>query len=408
MSTTTRHSEPVSPKAPSQQPLPTEDPLTPAQWKTLYAITDAVIPAIKPISTAKTHKELAVADTEYSTAVSSLAALTPERDPDAEAAAKDYLEESASQNPAFRLELQRVFAVYMPQSQRKELGMVLSILNTRPGSLALTGYLTPISEQPAHIRELIVQSWATARLGPLRTLRRSLTVITKQTWLKVSPTIRRVVGVPRVPTGMRPGKGFDYEFIQFPPGDTPEVIETDVVIVGSGCGGGVCAKNLAEAGHRVLLVEKAFHWTPDHFPMTDDNGWNHLFMNGAFLPSDDTTVSIIAGQAWGGGGTVNWSASLQTQGFVRKEWADRGLPFFTSAEFQECLDRVCERMGVSSDFIKQNRNNEILLEGARKLGWNHKVVPQNTGGHAHVSTSQLLGKSETCTDWVLGLWILHI
>lgn len=81
---------------------------------------------------------------------------------------------------------------------------------------------------------------------------------------------------------------------------------------------------------------------------------------------------------------MNWSASLQTQGFVRREWAEeRHLPFFTSAEFQDSLDRVCERMGVSGDYIKQNRTNEILMEGARKLGYTHKVVPQNTGGKQH-------------------------
>jgi choline dehydrogenase-like flavoprotein len=182
---------------------------------------------------------------------------------------------------------------------------------------------------------------------------------------------------------MKPGKGYEYEFIQFPPGNEPEVIETDVVIVGSGCGGAVSAKNLAAAGHRVLVVEKAYHWTPDHFPMAESDAWNHLFMNGAFISSDDTSLSIVAGQSWGGGGTVNWSASLQTQGFVRREWAARGLPFFTSADFQDSLDRVCDRMGVSTDFIKHNPANAMLLEGARKLGWSHKPVPQNTGGSQH-------------------------
>ncbi|CAN9473516.1 unnamed protein product [Alternaria alternata] len=335
------------------------------------------------MSTAKTRTEIAATDTDYSTAISKLRALTPENDPDAVTAVKDYLDDYASQDPAFRAELQRVFAMYMPQNQRKELCMVLNVLNTRAGSLALTGYLTPISEQPAHVRESIIQGWATARLGALRQLRRSLVIITKQAWIKTSPALRRVIGAPRVPLGMKPGKGFDYEFIQIPPGDKPEVIETDVVIVGSGCGGGVTAKNLAEAGHRVLIVEKAYHWTPDHFPMAELDGWHHLFMSGSFLTSDDSSVSVVAGQSMGGGGTVNWSASLQTQGYVRREWAGRGLPFFTSAGFQESLDRVCDRMGVSDKNIKQNRNNEILLEGARKLGWTAKPVPQNTGGQQH-------------------------
>ena len=186
-----------------------------------------------------------------------------------------------------------------------------------------------------------------------------------------------------MPVHGKPGKGFDYDFIQFPPGIDPEVIDTDVVIVGSGCGGAVCAKNLSEAGNRVLVVEKAYHYPPEHLPMSETDAAIHLFQNGGIQTSDDNTMVIIAGQAWGGGGTVNWSASLQTQGFVRKEWSDGGLPFFTSSEFQNSLDRVCDRMGVSTEYIEHNKANRVLLEGSRKLGYSAKAVPQNTGRTKH-------------------------
>ncbi|KAI9701119.1 MAG: hypothetical protein M1836_001788 [Candelina mexicana] len=101
------------------------------------------------------------------------------------------------------------------------------------------------------------------------------------------------------------------------------------------------------------------------------------------MAADDGSTGILAGQAWGGGGTVNWSASLQTQGFVRREWADRGLSFFTSSEYQKSLDRVCHRMGVSTDHVDHNPANRALLEGCRRLGYSAKAVPQNTGGNQH-------------------------
>ena len=202
-------------------------------------------------------------------------------------------------------------------------------------------------------------------------------------WAKTSPTLGPVLGFPRAPVHGKPGKGYDYSFIQFPPGDEAEVLETDAVIVGSGCGGGVCAKNLAEAGHRVVVCEKSYHWGPEHLPMAERDSGAHLFANGGLIQSDDGSIACIAGQAFGGGGTINWSASLQTQAFVRKEWADGGLPFFTSSDYQTSLDRVCCRMGVSTQYVEHNKNNQILAEGARKLGYSNKAVPQNTGGNQH-------------------------
>lgn len=255
--------------------------------------------------------------------------------------------------------------------------------STRAGCLLTTGYTTSFHLQPVNVREQILQNWRKSYLPPLRQSVKALSTLVTSTWVKTSPTIGPVIGFPRAPVHGKPGKGFDYNFIQFPPGPDPEVIETDVVIVGSGCGGGVCAKNLAEAGHRVIVAEKAYHWPPEHLPMTERDASFHLFANGGVESVDDNSIAVISGQAWGGGGTVNWSASLQTQGYVRKEWADQGLSFFTSSEYQNSLDRVCQRMGVSTEFVEHSTNNKTLSEGARKLGYSHKMVPQNTGGNKH-------------------------
>ena len=247
----------------------------------------------------------------------------------------------------------------------------------------MTGSTTPFHQQPINVRQQILQSWATSYIPPLPVAFKSLSTLFQAVWLKTSPTYNNIIGFPRAPVHGKPGKGFDYEFIQFPPGSEPETIETDVVIIGSGCGGAVCAKNIAESGERVIVADRAFHFPPEHLPMTEADGSVHLFQNGGMEFSDDSSILVVAGQTWGGGGTINWSASLQTQNFVRQEWADSGLPFFTSSDFQTSLDRVCARMGVSSEYIEHNKANSVLLEGARKLGYSAKAVPQNTGGKQH-------------------------
>ncbi|KAK7722667.1 hypothetical protein SLS57_004872 [Botryosphaeria dothidea] len=354
----------------SPLPPPTgEDPLSPAQWTTLLAFADAVVPSIAPSATAKLSTQLAVDANAYAT---TLAHVQQFAGPDVNAQlSADYLAEKPSECLAFRDSIRRLMAQYIPADVRKQLLMVLTVLDTRAGALVMTGYSTTFAEQPVDIRIAILQNWATARTPIFRQLNRLLTTLVKQNWAKTSTTLGRILGFPRIPVHRSVGKGFEFEFIQIPPGDGPETIETDVVIVGSGCGAGVCAKNFAEAGHRVIVVEKSHYWPPEHLPMKETEGYSHLFMNGGFVISDESTVNVAAGQTFGGGGFVNWSASLQTQGYVRQEWADQGLPFFTSAEFQRSLDTVCERMGVATDPIRHNPTNNHLLE-VSFLGAAHK------------------------------------
>lgn len=254
--------------------------------------------------------------------------------------------------------------------------------STRLGSLLLTGSTTPFKDLPFEARERIFLGWRTSKLAPLRQLSKSLILMFNKTWLSVSPTVLPVIGIPRVPIHGKPEASFEYEFLQIPPGDGPEILETDVVIVGSGCGGGVAAKNLAEAGHRVMVVEKSYHYPSSFFPMSQSNGSNLLYEQLGSIASDDGSITVLAGSTWGGGGTVNWGASLQTQHYVREEWANTGLPLFTSSEFQDSLDRVCERMGVNSN-IRHNFGNQVILDGSRKLGFDAKTVPQNSGHRDH-------------------------
>jgi GMC oxidoreductase len=103
------------------------------------------------------------------------------------------------------------------------------------------------------------------------------------------------------------------------------------------------------------------------------------------IESDDGSVSVTAGSCFGGGGTVNWSASLRPQNFVRKDWAERhGLAFFEDNKFDDCLNHVWDKMGCGEENIVLNHGNKVLLEGAKKCGLkSYKKVPQNCGNEKH-------------------------
>ncbi|KAK3495110.1 long-chain fatty alcohol dehydrogenase [Neurospora hispaniola] len=374
------------PTPPGLPPLPPGhgDYFTETQWCVLMSLLDATVPSITAVSDRKDDKtQLGITDAEFKEIVTKAQASVVKK-----LAVEDitaYLAESPSNDPAFCRAVRRVLG-NVPPSAQKRLGGVLSALSTRPGSLLLTGYATPIQDQPLHIRESILRSWSSSWFGTPRTLYKIFTAIAKVLWLQTSPLFRTVTGYPDVPINWNPGPTEDFGFLQF---DTsvsePATVDTDVVIIGSGCGGGVCAKVLAEAGHRVLVVDKGYYFNPSQLPMPMEQSGFHLFENNGLVNSVDGSLNTVAGSCWGGGGSVNWSVSLQTPGYVRKEWSEQhGLPFFESAEFQNCLDRVYEFMGVvSGDKVRTTYRGQKLLEGSRKLGYEAHVCPQNNGGKEH-------------------------
>ena len=365
-------------------PLPEGNPLSQAQWSSFMALADAIIPSVRPAATAQKLTDQTLPDSAYSDAYNGLRSVISRSASDD--LLKEYLTETPSSIPAFKSNIWRLLAENIPGDPKQQILAVLSVLNTRAGALVLTGSPIRLAAQPVHFRQLIIRRWSTSIIPSLRMLARSLATLTKLYWARTSPTLSRILSFPRTPVHGITGKGFDFAFLQFPPTqqpkDAPEIIETDIVIVGSGCGASVSAKNLCEAGHKVIVVDKAYHWPPEHLPMSEENAAVQLFMNGGTYISDDTAMNVIAGSAWGGGGTINWSASLQTQGFVRNEWSKppHNLPLFSSLAFQDSLDRVCHRMGVTDSGIRHNKTNQVILNGAKKLGWAVKEVPQNCGG----------------------------
>ncbi len=266
--------------------------------------------------------------------------------------------------------------------------------STRVGAYFITGYATTMDQLDIPTRTAIINSWRTSRIGAIRGLYKSFTLLGKTLYIKSSPLFPSISEYSPIPHNYTVGESYKYKFLQFPSSPTPAVLEYDVVIVGSGIGGGVTAKNLSEAGFRVCVIDKAYYHPAEHLPMNETEGAIHLMENGGIDTSEDGSLNVLSGSNWGGGGSINWSASLQPQGYVRREWAqDRKLPLFESQEFQDSLDRVCGRMGVDDKPVRHNHGNRILLEGARKLGLTAKAVPQNSGGNEHYCGHCALGCS---------------
>ncbi|KAJ9616746.1 hypothetical protein H2200_000465 [Cladophialophora chaetospira] len=355
-------------------PAPDGEVFTKEQWDILFSILEVFVPSVP--------------STEPDNVVSKLKSFLPENA--TEDVARAYLTENSTANPAYRDFVARKFKLYVPPSDAQGLAFIFSALNTRLGSLALTGYTTPIHAQDLRTRTKIVCQWAGARLPLLRAIHRSLNGLGRQAWVASSASLPTMLDFPEIPKHIERNPSFEFKFHDFTSTSTSTTLSTDVVVVGSGCGSGVVTSHLSRAGLKCLVLEKAYHFPSTHFPMSTGTSGEHLMDNGGVMISDDGSMAVIAGSTFGGGGTVNWSASLQPPHAVRKEWASEGLPHFLGAEYQDCLDTICSRMGVAKATdpealgkIEHNFANQTLLEGSRRLGMAVRIVPQNTGSKRH-------------------------
>ncbi|KAI0480699.1 GMC oxidoreductase [Xylariaceae sp. FL0804] len=377
----------ISPIALALPPLPSDAYFTEAQWQTLFSMLDAVTPSIVIDSEVTDRKnQLCISEAQCREAY---ARLSSARAPSYQQF-KEYLKARPIDSPAYVAFVKRLVGL-VPKSDQQRLGTVLKLLSSKVGSLAVTGYCVPASDQPLHLKETIFQAWDKSWLDTFPLLAEAFLKIGKTSFSTVDPLFLKLSGYRNHEDDYKPGPEFSFNFMQFPAGEEPAIVETDVVIVGSGPGGAVCAKVLAEAGHDVVVVDKGYYFPPAQLPMAPEAASEYLYEGHGFQQSNDGALAWVAGSSWGGGGSINWSASLQPQGFVRQEWADKGLDFFNTQEFQHCLDRVCEFMGVDDAHIRHNYSNQVLLKGATKLGWHAKPVPQNTGGHEHYCGSCFLG-----------------
>ncbi|KAF2221605.1 hypothetical protein BDZ85DRAFT_201473 [Elsinoe ampelina] len=367
-------------------PAPPADGLTEAQWQTLSALAEAVIPSLASTTVQASTQQLSITSDRI---VKTKQAITQTTSPDRTESAlvDDYLAESITSCDAFKDCALRFITFYADSETREGLQFILTALGNRAGSLLLTGRTMPVAYLPLAERTKILQEWSQAYIPFYRNLYRSFTQLSSIIWIRSSPVLGKLLTYPYTPINHSFGEGYPFEFVQIPPlrdSETPETLTADVIIIGSGCTGAVAASILSTAGLSVIVADKSYYWSPKHLPMTELQATQNLFHNGGITQVDGGLLSVVSGSCWGGGGSVNWSASLQLQSAIRQEWARlSGLPYFTSAAFQSDLDTVCERMGVSTSAVEHNATNRVLLEGARRLGMNAKAVPQNTGGEAH-------------------------
>ncbi|MBL0209439.1 MAG: GMC family oxidoreductase [Holophagaceae bacterium] len=155
----------------------------------------------------------------------------------------------------------------------------------------------------------------------------------------------------------------------------------DVVIVGSGAGGGTVAEELgglARDGKKVLVLEKGPRFADSEFDGRELSMAPSLYAEeGGFLTAEGT-MTLAFGSAYGGSTVVYTGTSMQPPERVIRGWGVPGLDF---SDLESRARKYAEENGVHllpPDLL--NENNRLFVEGCEKAGYKAEQFPINVRG----------------------------
>jgi len=158
-------------------------------------------------------------------------------------------------------------------------------------------------------------------------------------------------------------------------------LEADVVIVGTGAGGGTAAETLSEAGLSVVLLEAGPLKTSSQFDMQERAAYRDLYQEGTGRGTKDGGMVILQGRSVGGSTTVNWTTSFRTPPETLKFWAEHmGVSGCSVEEMVPYYEHMEQRLNIHKWQQPPNNNNAMLQKASEKLGYSWATIHRNVRG----------------------------
>ena len=195
-----------------------------------------------------------------------------------------------------------------------------------------------------------------------------------------NPARAREIGFPEIPP--RPG------IREFPPDPysnasspgAPRRLYYDIVIIGSGAGGGLIAEQLiplAQKGVSIAILESGPLYRPEFFNQREID-MSALFWSGGGIFNEEGSLTLTAGRMAGGSTCVYTGVTFDLPEDVFREW---NIPDLRYEDLKKRFQSLRERLNVHVLSPEEvNRNNSLFREGAEKLGYSVKDLEICTRG----------------------------
>ncbi|OMC56080.1 oxidoreductase [Mycobacterium sp. IS-836] len=169
-----------------------------------------------------------------------------------------------------------------------------------------------------------------------------------------------------------------------PSTESPSVVTTGAVVIGSGAGGAMVARTLARAGIDTVVLEEGRRWTVEEFRSTHPiDRYAGLYRGaGATVALGRPSVVLPIGRAVGGTTVVNSGTCYRPPLTVQRRWRDEfGLGLADPDRLGAHLDDVEHTLRVAPVPLQiMGRNGRLLLDAASSLGWRAAPIPRNAPG----------------------------
>ena len=161
--------------------------------------------------------------------------------------------------------------------------------------------------------------------------------------------------------------------------ESDRTVHVDACVIGSGAGGAVVAKELAEGGMTVALLEEGERFTTDDFSTRPREMSTLLYRDaGQIATLGNTPIVLPLGQGVGGTSMINSGTCFRTPEPVLEMWEERfGLEMELDPYFRR-VERISNVAQVPADIA--GKNAAVVKRGADALGYSGDFIFRNAKG----------------------------